>query len=309
MSNLLDSAIQKLYAYVDRRIEGVRPFRAIVAGQSGGMVQLRRLGDTTGSDQLHARLAGASLVTNDEVLVAQLPDRSGRSQLVVLDKIQRTTPVTPPIRTRREIISYAGASTGGSFVTVGFQNAPAVTSPTNSNADSTRGFFLQHTTTTTPNNVVSVVAGTNSGVRLDWLPDIAFAVRIPPTITSMRTWWGLFASTPSASDDPAIEGFGFRYSTGASDANLMAWSNDGTSGGTVTDTGVAVASGDGHELRAVVNADATAIDYYVDGAWTARHTTNLPAATTLLDYGIYCTTLTAAQRAMRWGRITLESEP
>jgi hypothetical protein len=215
----------------------------------------------------------------------------------------------PRRRTRREVFVYQGASTGTSFVPVGFQNGPTVTANASSNADASTGAFVQHNTSSTANNVASVVAGSNSGVRFDWRPDLSFGIRTPATTTDIRQWYGLFASTPAASNDPAIEGFGFRYSTGAGDTNYQAWSNDGTSGGTVTDTGVVINGNTANDLRAVVNDAFDAIDFFIDGTWVARHTTDLPVSSTVLNYGIYCTTLTAAARALRWGRITLETRP
>ncbi len=211
-------------------------------------------------------------------------------------------------RTRREVFVYAGASTSSSHVAVGFQTGPTVTAGATSNADTAAGSYLQHNTTSTLGNVASVVAGANSAVRASW-QDASFAMRLPNTASELRLWYGLFSATPSGSDDPAVEGFGFRFSTGAADTTIKAWSNDGGVGGTITDTGIVVAGNDEHDLRAIVNATATAIDFYIDGNPVARHVTNLPATATLLNYGIYCTTLVAGQRALRWGRITLESQP
>lgn len=220
-----------------------------------------------------------------------------------------STTRAPRRRSAREILTYEGASLATSFVVKGFQNGPTITASATVNADASTGFFLQHNTSSSSGNVASVVAGTNSGVRFDWQPDLSIAIRTPPTITSIRQWYGLFNGDPSASDDPAISGFGFRYSTNASDTTFKAWSNDGTGGGTITDTGVTVNGNTAQDLRAIVNSAVNAIDFYIDGVWVAQHTTNLPAATTVLIYGLYVTTLTAGARAIRWGRITVESRP
>lgn len=215
----------------------------------------------------------------------------------------------PRRRSVREVFAYQGASLSTSFVTQGFQNGPTITASSTANADASTGFFLQHNTSSSSGNDASVVAGTNSGAEFDWSIDISFGIRTPLTITSIRQWYGMFASTPAASDDPAIEGFGFRFSTNASDTTFVAWSNDGTSTGTTTDTGVTVVTNSGYELRAIVDNAVNKIDFYINGTWVAQHTTNLPAAGTVLDYGLYVRTLTAAARALRWGRITLETEP
>lgn len=96
MSALLDSAIRKLYAYVDQRIDSVRAFPAVVIGQSDGMVQIKRLTDPgSGETQLNARVRGFDLQTDDRVLVIQVPDwpiSGARSAYVVVDVLQRATP-------------------------------------------------------------------------------------------------------------------------------------------------------------------------------------------------------------------------
>ena len=213
-------------------------------------------------------------------------------------------------RSIREVISYEGASTSSSFVAKGFQNGPTVTASSTGNADASTGWWLSHSTTSSSGNVASVVAGSNSGVQSRWAPDLAVAFRTGSPVTSVRYWIGLFASTPAASDDPTIEGIGFRFSTNASDSNWQAWSNDGSGGGTVTDTGVAIGgAGTAFDLRFICDSDGTTVDFYISSVWVARHTTNLPTSTTVLNYGLYVTALSASSRALRWGRITLESEP
>ena len=86
----LEAAIKKLYQYVDTRVDGVRPFRAIVTGQSSGMVQLRRIHATTGETALRARVVGFDLATDDEVLCLPMADGIP----VVVGKIQRAAAVS-----------------------------------------------------------------------------------------------------------------------------------------------------------------------------------------------------------------------
>lgn len=97
LSSLIDLAIKKLYQYVDQRVEDVRPFRAIVTGQSSGMVQIRRLHSSTAETALRARVAGFDLTTNDEVLCVPMADGIP----IVVGKVQRSTPtshaVTPAL--------------------------------------------------------------------------------------------------------------------------------------------------------------------------------------------------------------------
>lgn len=290
---------------IRRQLAIVLPFRAVAAGDANGRVTIKRLGQASADGEEYARLAGPAIPAGAEVLVLPVGGKP-----VVLGLLQRSAAtVTRERRSRRELLCYAGASTSSGVVNNGFASAPVLSANAYSNFDSEAGNYLQLATASAANNTASMVAGANSGVRFDWSPDVVFATRLPLTITSLRNWYGLFASSPVASDDPAVAGFGFRFSTGSGDANLMAWSNDGTGGGTITDTGVAVASNDPHILRAVVDESATVVDFYIDGVWVARHTTNLPAAETILNYGMYCQNLAVGARGIRFGRITLESRP
>lgn len=84
----LEAAIKKLYQYVDTRVDGVRPFRAIVTGQSSGMVQIRRIHATTAETALRARCRGFDLATNDEVLCLPMAD----GLPVVVEVLQRASP-------------------------------------------------------------------------------------------------------------------------------------------------------------------------------------------------------------------------
>lgn len=88
MSTLIDSAIKRLYQYVDARIDDVRSFRAIVTGTSSGMVTIRRIHSTSGETALRARCAGFELAVSDEVLCAPMADGIP----VVVAKLQRATP-------------------------------------------------------------------------------------------------------------------------------------------------------------------------------------------------------------------------
>lgn len=97
--SLVDYAVKKLYQYIDQQVEGVRPFRAIVTGQSSGMVQIRRIHATTGETALRARVIGFDLATDDEVLCVPMAD----GLPVVVGKLQRATAsgytVTTPLTT------------------------------------------------------------------------------------------------------------------------------------------------------------------------------------------------------------------
>jgi hypothetical protein len=211
-------------------------------------------------------------------------------------------------RTRRDIVVYAGASTSTSFVTQGFQNGPTMVAAGGfSNADASTGAFLSLLTSTVANNVASVVAGTNSGVRPDWTPLLSIGIRSPLTITAMRYWAGFFAATPATADLPTVACAGFRFSTSGSDVNFMTYTNDGTGTGVLVDTGTTLVTNTAYDLA--IALDGNQAVFYINGREVSRHTTDLPPATTTIDYGIYLTTLDTTAKQLRWGRITIESEP
>lgn len=88
MSNLLDSALKRVFAYVDTSVGDVRAFRAIVTGQSNGMVQIRRIHASTAETALRARVVGFDLQNGDEVLCLPMAD----GLPVVVGLLQRATP-------------------------------------------------------------------------------------------------------------------------------------------------------------------------------------------------------------------------
>jgi hypothetical protein len=225
---------------------------------------------------------------------------TGNIGWVVIGQINRR-------RVTRQIAVYAGASLVTSFVRTGFPDDPNITATSTANGDATSGMFLAHSTAATINTATFVSAGANSGVRPEWEPYVSFGIRTPPTITLIRCWYGLFSASPTTLSDPVSHGAGFRFDTSAGDTNFMAWSNDGSGGGTITDTGWQFTTSAGRELA--IKLDGVKAIFYIDGEEVARHTTNLPISTGLLDYGMYVTTLSAAARTLRWGRITMESEP
>lgn len=208
-------------------------------------------------------------------------------------------------RVVRSVYTYLGASTSASFERVGFHEDPVIVDNNADNADGPGGTYLEHDTTSSSSNTTSVVAGTNSGIHFSFQPDLSISMRAPATITSIRQWYGLFSSTPAASNDPAVHGMGFRFSTSAPDTNIMCWCNDGSGAGTITDSGVLFVADAEYDLRMISDADS--IDYYINDQFVAHHTANLPGASTNIKYGLYCRTLTSGVRSLRWGRITLET--
>jgi len=171
-------------------------------------------------------------------------------------------------------------------------------SGTQSTTDDVEGPWHGFTTGGTSGNSAGI--DSDAVTWIDWNPTIIMHMGDCAGTTTRRIWCGLFESTPSASDDPAIDGCGFRYSAGASDTNWQAWSNDGTGGGTITDTGVAFAANTPFKME--MRCTSGQIEFYIDDTLEATHSTNLPATSTELSMYFQITTLTNATRAMSIGK-------
>lgn len=146
------------------------------------------------------------------------------------------------------------------------------------------------------------LGGTNPFVvHTNWYPmSLEWRYQSGATLTNGRWWIGCFSATPETSDDPAVSGFGFRYATATDGtAYWRCWSNDGSGGGTVTATTVAVASNTAYTFRVDV-VSTSEIRYYIAGTLVATHTTNLPGATTDLIPRCTVRTLNAAIKSVRW---------
>ena len=186
--------------------------------------------------------------------------------------------------------------------------APTVTAASTANADTSLGPYVQLLTSTSSGNVAKFVLGTGGNPRGDWELDLQLNPRTYTSISNVRLWVGMFSSTPEGAASPSgISGCGFRFDTGAGDTTWQAWSNDLTSTGTFTDTGISGATGSSYRMRIVWDSSAN-ISFYITDNLVATHTTNLPDAATYHPVGYYCTTLTTAATGLRVGRTTLIHE-
>lgn len=171
-------------------------------------------------------------------------------------------------------------------------------------ADDVDGAWIVVTTAASTGAVAGFTpTDTLQGFYRDWYPDFWMRMRTAASVANCRIWAGLFASDPSGSADPAIHGAGFRRDTGAGDTNWQAWSNDGTSGGTLTDTGVAGAASTAYRFRIVFGLNK--IDFFLNGKLVASHTTNLPALLTRLLPYEQMTTLNATAKSVRFGAMAV----
>jgi hypothetical protein len=182
--------------------------------------------------------------------------------------------------------------------------APTVTASATTNTDNATGPQIQLTTSNVSGNVALIELGVGAFVRGDWNWDFEVIAAAGGTITSVRLWIGLFSSAPSGSDDPSgVTGAGFHFNP-ASSANWRAWSNDGTTTGTFTDTGVAVVASSTKRFRLRSDGSST-VQFYIDNVLVATHSSEHPSASLYHEPSAYCTTLSANTRSIRVGRFSV----
>jgi hypothetical protein len=172
-----------------------------------------------------------------------------------------------------------------------------------SNADDADGPFRRYDTGATSGNTAGFNFNNGGLIQTRWQPQLITKLKTASVITSQRIWLGCFTIGAPSVDDPAVHGFGFRYSTAAPDTNWQAWTNDSSGGGTITDTGVAVSADTVYHLAVI--ATSSSIKFYIstDNGVTftlvATHTTNLPTSSQGMDYMLDVRTLTAAVRSVK----------
>lgn len=308
---------QQLQTVIQRTIKPALPFRAVAQSESGGLVTIRRLDATADDLEQYARVAGFALSPGDEVVCLPMGGKP-----VVVGIIQRTTPTeytfpvtidVPGITVDGEPISAAsaGRSFKAFYPTVGVNTfetvAITLNTPggTQSTTDAVEGPWHGFTTGATSGNSAGI--DSDDATWIDWDPTLLMHMGDCAGTTTRRIWCGLFSGTPSASDDPAVHGCGFRYSSGASDTNWRTWSNDGSGGGTINDSGVAFAATTPYKME--LRCTSGQIEFFIDDDLVATHLTNLPGSGVALAMYFRITTLTNATRAMSIGKYELWHNP
>lgn len=215
--------------------------------------------------------------------------------------------------TQKSQVKNVGAAT---FAGVGAATG-ATLAGTAADDPATDGDFVSLLTGAVSGNVASFVNPTTMNMRYQWAPTVSVVGKAPASYTSVRFWCGMFTSTPSGSDDPAITGFGVRASTGAGDTNYQLWRNDGAGGGLLADSGVPVVGGnvfgfilrvrpDNEDLELWVRGSSQPFDYNLAVTMPAA-SGNLPTSASLLG-NVSITTLAAATKIFRVSRWTQYQE-
>lgn len=194
---IIDNVMERLERLVDRKIEAVAPFRAIVTGVSGGMVTIKRLGVTTGETELRARVVGFDLDADDEVLCVLVNGKP-----VVVGEIQRN-----PL----EQLTIGGDTVGGTESTT---TTPAPAGPVTV-ATNARGWYDDGTSVWT--------------ARCGWDTGSAIYVALQDTGGSpkLRVYKGNAYPTPTAfsatddGDSPSVQNGAYPFSTWLHDDSTL----------------------------------------------------------------------------------------
>lgn len=80
----LDSAIQRITRTIDKRVNGVSPFRAIVVGTSGNLTTIKRLTSATADAEQYAKTTADTFTAGDEVICLPMNGKP-----VIIGKVRR----------------------------------------------------------------------------------------------------------------------------------------------------------------------------------------------------------------------------
>lgn len=174
-----------------------------------------------------------------------------------------------------------------------------------SNADDDAdGPFIRWNTAASTNAAAGHDWNSASLVRVDWKPQIFNKAKTHTSIAVCRIWIGAFSSDPATSNDPAVHGMGFRFSTSASDTAWQAWTNDGSGGGTITNTGVTVSTSTTYMFVIKVVSNSS-VEFYIStdlgSSYTlvATHSTNLPTSSTGMNFWFEIVTLENVAKSLK----------
>lgn len=194
---------------------------------------------------------------------------------------------------------------GGATVTnLGFPAAPTLTA-TAANSDDAAGPWLLHYTSNVSGNSSGLISAAFTYFRRDWEPDYVATIQTGTSTASIGYWVGMFSASPDNNAAPNIHAAAFRYYTSVdSTAFWRAVTIAGTgASATISTTTVAVATTSNYLMR--IRCNLARCEFFINGQLVATHTTTLPTATQLMGYGNRVTTLNAANKSIRWGRVSV----
>jgi hypothetical protein len=194
------------------------------------------------------------------------------------------------------VVGVAPNPGAGTFAAKGMTAVTTVADGTGalSSGGLTGGRYVLMTTDATSGHKVLVHTDTNW--RTAWNTEAIFHIR-PTDVANVRIWLGLFAADPSGSSTLTSEHVGLRFDDSL-DTVWKIHTADGTTANSANG-GAAPVSGTDTILRLVLSS--TKARFFIDDAFGAELTANLPANTTELSAYVSITTRTTAAKALRCG--------
>jgi len=191
------------------------------------------------------------------------------------------------------------------IVNVGFVTAPTATGGV-SVLDTPTGQFLNYASGAPVGSEAGWIATAPLQTQFRFRPIYRAFMRTGPVITDIRYWFGLFSTGPTTSDDPAIHGMGFRYSTAVDGtAFWRCWTNDGVGTGLVTVTTIPFTADTTYVLSIMVSEDGTKVLFFINDVLVATHTVDLPGAAIGLGHVERLTTLVVGTKSVRVSKVAL----
>lgn len=210
------------------------------------------------------------------------------------------------VKRLQALLANPTAATG---TQIGFAGSASLTA-TAANGDDQDGPWVQHTTTAVANNVSGVTPSSQWVTRGGWLPDLEITTQAGVTLTNVRYLIGLFSASPDTVPTPTtLHGAWFRYDTSVDGTAF--WRCCTAAGGspTVTTTTTAITASTYYKLRiefvGVRGSNPTSVRFLINDVVVATHILTLPIATQAMSPYWRITTLAAATKAAKWGKIAL----
>ena len=211
---------------------------------------------------------------------------------------------------KHQIFYQVGQLTDTNLTSTGAAAAPTHAGLSASILLDTTGTYFNSASSGSSGGDFGFYSGVNQ-FRRDQVPEATFTVKTGTVITNLRTWVG-FASTASTMLSQDLPGSGgsslhcaaFRYNTGVDGTAFWRTVTADGSAETVTTTTAAVTTNTRYILRIVTSASD--VKFYVDGTLVATHTTNLPGASTNLQWLAAGETTEASGKSFRVARCYFE---
>ena len=166
--------------------------------------------------------------------------------------------------------------------------------------------WMNHPTTAVANNSSGIISANFSQFSSYWNPEMVFNLKTDLTTTAgTRIWVGFTSADLSAIATPTNQHVAaFRYDTSLGATQFSTVTCNSNAGGATVITSLGPLVNANTIFRLKIALTETDCKFYINDILVSTHTTRLPLPTTGLGYCATTTTLTAAIRNLRHGRLS-----